>query len=186
MARLHLVRHAEPAAAYVEHPDPGLSGLGRRQAAALVDRLGDLRGTTLLSSPLQRATETGSPLAQSWGVALEVEPVVAEIHAPDEELAARAAWLRTALVKGWGELDHQQQAWRDALVTWCCGRREDLVVFTHFVAINVAIGAATGDDRVVCAPVGHASVTVVDVLPDGAGARLELVELGDEAPIAVT
>ena len=39
----------------------------------------------------------------------------------------------------------------------------DTVVFSHFVAINAAIGAATGDDRVVIRSLDNCSVTVIDV-----------------------
>ena len=50
------------------------------------------------------------------------------------------------------------------------------VVVTHFVAINVAVGAATGDDRLVCFRPDNCSRTVLD----NDGGRLRLVELGAE------
>jgi len=53
----------------------------------------------------------------------------------------------------------------------------DSVVFSHFVAINVAIGSAIGDDRLVLRSLDNCSVTVVDVV-DG---ELQLVESGHEA-----
>jgi hypothetical protein len=39
---------------------------------------------------------------------------------------------------------------------------DDCVVFTHFVAINVAIGAAIGDDRIVCRRVANCASTTLD------------------------
>jgi broad specificity phosphatase PhoE len=51
-----------------------------------------------------------------------------------------------------------------------------MVVVTHFVAINVAVGIAEGDDRVACFEPDNCSVTVLDV-EDG---RLRLVRRGTE------
>jgi hypothetical protein len=56
-------------------------------------------------------------------------------------------------------------------------RAEDAVVVSHFVAINVAVGRAIGDDRVVCVRPGSGSRTVLDT----AGGALRLVE----APVDV-
>jgi broad specificity phosphatase PhoE len=50
-------------------------------------------------------------------------------------------------------------------------------VFTHFVAINVLVGAATGDDRVWSCSPAHASVTVIDV----DGRDLTVISLGDQS-----
>ena len=58
----------------------------------------------------------------------------------------------------------------------------DAVVATHFVAINVAVGAATGDDRVWCCSPAHASVTEL-MLDDGS---LTLVTLGAETASQVS
>jgi broad specificity phosphatase PhoE len=56
--------------------------------------------------------------------------------------------------------------------------KEDTVVFSHFIAINAVIGAATGDDRVVIASLDNCSITVFDVPGDG---TLSLVSTGGEA-----
>jgi broad specificity phosphatase PhoE len=53
----------------------------------------------------------------------------------------------------------------------------DTVVFSHFVAINAAIGAALDDDRLVIRRLDNCSVTTLDIV-DG---RLALVEGGHEA-----
>ena len=39
--------------------------------------------------------------------------------------------------------------------------QHDAVVYSHFVAINVVVGAAMGDDRVVIASLDNCSVTTV-------------------------
>jgi broad specificity phosphatase PhoE len=51
------------------------------------------------------------------------------------------------------------------------------VVFSHFIAINVLIGVALGDDRLVIRSLDNCSVTVVDIV-DG---EVVLVEGGHEA-----
>jgi broad specificity phosphatase PhoE len=53
----------------------------------------------------------------------------------------------------------------------------DTVIFSHFIAINAVIGAATNDDKVVISHLDNCSVTTFDVT-DG---ELTLIELGGEA-----
>ena len=50
------------------------------------------------------------------------------------------------------------------------------MVISHFVVVNVAVGAATGNDRVRCFRPGHCSRTVLEVDDGG----LKLVEMGSE------
>jgi broad specificity phosphatase PhoE len=51
------------------------------------------------------------------------------------------------------------------------------VIFSHFIAINAAIGAATNDDRVVIGHLDNCSVSVFEASDEG----LSLVEMGGEA-----
>jgi 2,3-bisphosphoglycerate-dependent phosphoglycerate mutase len=78
-----LVRHALPervgrpadtAAADGARADPGLTDLGERQAARLVDALGTDAIDALYTSPLARARATAAPLARALGR----EPVVVD------------------------------------------------------------------------------------------------------------
>jgi hypothetical protein len=55
------------------------------------------------------------------------------------------------------------------------------VVHSHFIAINVVVGAALGDDRVVCFAPDNCSWTVVDVTGDS----ISLVTLGEQATTEV-
>ena len=57
----------------------------------------------------------------------------------------------------------------------------ECVVFTHFIAINVAAAVAQQRDEVVCFRPDHASVTVLDA----SESRLRLIELGREAQTGV-
>lgn len=61
---LLLLRHAQPRWSEngVSRVDPGLSELGRRQAEAAAERLGDVRFDEVLVSTARRAVETAAPL----------------------------------------------------------------------------------------------------------------------------
>jgi broad specificity phosphatase PhoE len=181
--RLTLVRHGEAAAGWGDDPDPGLSDTGRAQAAAMAGALAPLGPLPVLVSPLRRTRETAAPLEVAWEVPALVEPAVGEIVAPAHAagLDARSAWLRTAMGGRWAELDEEHHVWRDAVVAALTSLVEDTVVVTHFVAINVAVGAATGDDRVVVFSPGHCSRTTLEV----EGGRLRLVDIGASAATEV-
>jgi hypothetical protein len=69
------------------------------------------------------------------------------------------------------------QQWRAELLEAVGATRETTIAFTHFVAINVVVGAANDDDRVWSCSPAHASVTVVDV----DGADLRVISLGDQS-----
>jgi broad specificity phosphatase PhoE len=88
-------------------------------------------------------------------------------------LADRGTWLRDLLGRRWPELDSDLQVWRRHLLDALWAIDSDAVVVTHFVAINVAVGWATGDDRIVSLYPGHCSVTTLD--GDSRARRLSLV-----------
>lgn len=178
MTRLHLVRHGRAAAGWDTDPDPGLDEVGERQAAAVALRLAPLGPQPIVTSPLLRCRQTAASLAHLWHVDVRVEPTVAEIPSPDGvAMGDRIEWLREAMGGTWADLGERYVAYRDHVVTTLCGIEPDSVVFSHFIAINAAIGAAIGDDHLVVRSLDNCSVTVVDVV-EGA---LQLVESGHEA-----
>lgn len=174
MARLYLVRHGKAAAGFGADRDPGLDATGHAQAEAMADALAPLGPLPSMTSPLRRTRETAQALERRWKTASLVEPAVAEIPTPDDDLAAREQWLRDALQLTWPELGPRYTSWRTMVTELLARLRDDTVIVTHFVAINAAIGVATGDDRVVCATVGNCSVTVLD----NDHHKLHLVEVG--------
>jgi broad specificity phosphatase PhoE len=177
MATLFLVRHGRAAAGFDSHHDPGLDDLGREQAAHTAAVLAPLGPLAIYSSPLARAQQTAIPLAQRWGVEPLIEHRVAEIPSPTADLAERAAWLRDAMQGRWRALPGELQRWRHSLIERLLDIDEDSVVFCHYIAINVAVGAALADDRLVCFRPDNGSITRVA----NNDRRLRVIELGRES-----
>lgn len=177
MARLVLVRHAEPDSSWGEHPDPGLSTLGTRQADEVARRLAVFGEATIVTSPLLRARETAAPLEGQIGGAARVDVRFGEIATPPGLSIPRADWLRDVLAGRWADTDPGTRAWRAQVLEAATTTRGTAIVFTHFVAINVVVGAAAGDDRVWSCSPAHASVTVVELDRGG----LAVVSLGDQS-----
>jgi broad specificity phosphatase PhoE len=178
VTRLYLVRHGRAAAGWNTDPDPALDEIGHRQAAQVAIRLAPLGPLPVLTSPLLRCRQTAAHLAQTWNVEPGVETSVAEIPSPEGvAMADRIDWLRVAMQGTWNDLDGRYVAYRDQVVGTLVGIDVDTVVFSHFVAINAAIGSALGDDRLVVRSLDNCSVTIVDVVDDA----LQLVESGHEA-----
>jgi len=132
-------------------------------------------------SPLRRARETAAPLERTWGRPGIVEPAVGEIPSSVADPTERGAWLRRILQARWGDVQPELQTWRRGVVDALLGLRESSVVFSHYIAINVAVGTATGNDRIASFSPAHCSVTVVDT----DGGALRLLERGGEATTPV-
>ena len=183
MAIIHLVRHGKAAAGFDGHPDPGLDDIGREQAKATAAALAPLGPLPIYSSPLARARQTAAPLAERWGVTPAIEPRVAEIPSPTADLRGRARWLRGVMQRTSAELESEPALieWRDAMLGCARGWREDCVVFCHFIAINVIVGAATGADALISFRPDNGSITKVQC----SGGELTLLEQGREAPTRV-
>ena len=189
MPRLYLVRHAKPAASWGEDPDPGLDPAGLTQAQATAEELArSLSRLQLYSSPMRRCRETAQPLEQIWFCNSEPMASVAEIPSPPIAATERRDWLIAAMRGTWQQLHEKAPAgsidylqWRRQLVDSLLAIEHDCVIYTHFIAINAAVGAAQKSDAVVCVRPDHASVTVIG----NDQGRLRLIELGREADTLV-
>lgn len=181
---LHLVRHGRAAAGWDADPDPGLDATGHEQARAVAARLVELPPRLVATSPYRRCRETAGPIAERWRTVPEVVDELGEIPSPEGvPMDRRGEWLMGAMAGTWADLGSRWTTYRDALLTVVRAlAARDAVAFTHFVAINAVIGAATGDDRVMIRSLDNCSVTVVDVRDDGS---LVLLEGGDEADTLV-
>ncbi len=191
MTLLYLVRHGRAAAGWDTALDPALDDLGREQSAATASRLVVLLQDTkwsitdvdVVSSPLRRCQETAAAYTTATGQAARMEPRIAEIPSPvGMTLDDRTVWLRYVMQGGWpvvftthGDVYHN---FHSQLVQWASAVRRDTIAFSHFIAINALIGAATGDERVVIRSLDNASITTLHVDDDG---RLTLVGGGAEA-----
>ncbi|HVJ55178.1 MAG TPA: histidine phosphatase family protein [Aliidongia sp.] len=176
MARLYLVRHGKAAAGWDADPDPGLYATGLAQAEAMAAALAPKGPLPLVTSPLRRTRETAAPLERLWRVSARIEPDVAEIPSPTADLAQRSEWLRAVMRQSWSEQEPWLAAWRAKVLATLAAIETDTVVVSHFIAINVAVGRAMGDDRAIVFRPENASCTVLDVT-DG---MFRLVELGTE------
>src|ERR1041385_6268254 len=179
MSRLYLVRHGRAAAGFGESHDPGLDVVGRGQAEAVAQELAPRGPLPILSSPLRRTRETAAPLAKLWNVQPAIEEAVAEIPSPTDNLQERVAWLREFMAGSWRNATPALAQWRENVIAALTRLREDTVIFSHYIAINVALGAATGDDRVVVFSPDNCSVTVFE----NDGGALRLIGKGREAPL---
>src|SRR5688572_4098750 len=189
MSRLHLVRHARPSAAWGEEPDPALDAVGRGQAEATAQTVRQtLPSMPIYTSPLRRCRETALPLEQSWRRSAQVFEPVAEIPMPPINPRTKQRWLEEAMMGTWRDLIRSAPpgcpdylAWRHDLLAALARIRVDSIIFTHFIAINVVVGAAQARDDVVCFRPDHASITIVEMDND----VVRLVELGRQIDTVV-
>jgi broad specificity phosphatase PhoE len=175
MARIYLIRHGKAGSTWDDRdPDPGLNEVGRTQAEARAADWAGKRPLPLITSPLRRTRETAAAFERLWKVSADIEPRVGEITAPDALAAKRVEWLRETLQRRWQDLDAPLQHWRENVLEALLAIDRDTVVVSHYVAINIAVGFATSDDRVTCFSPENCSCTVLDV----EGRNLKVVELG--------
>jgi len=177
MARLYLVRHGRASAGIAENIDPGLDDLGRQQSQQAAERLSRLSPMPLFASPLLRARQTAEPLQTLWAADIRIEPRVAEIPFESTDLAVRSAWLQSIMPGRWSDLGAFWQAWRSNILQCLLEQPCDTIYFSHFIAINAAVGHARSDDRLVVFRPDNASITVLS----NDGGKLAVVEMGGEA-----
>ena len=181
MRRLYLIRHGRAFAGFGEAIDPGLDEVGQSQAQAVVKKLGGLARMNILTSPLLRAQETAAPLAKHWRVKPGIEEAFAEIPVPVKDLAERAQWLKVFMTSSWRDASVDLERWRAAIISKLLRQSEDAVIFSHFMAINAALGVAIEDDRAVVFKPDNGSITILQA----AEGELTVVERGREAETRV-
>lgn len=177
MARLYLVRHGEPLATWGEaDPDPGLSKLGLAQAAHAASLLRGHGARAAITSPLLRCRETAAAFEMETGAVADIAHGVREVPTP-ATVQDRRAWLADVMAGAWSRFP-DLAGFRAGVVDTLCAQTRDVAVFSHYVAINVAVGAALGDDAVMVFKPAHASITILS----NDGGRLTLIERGGETP----
>ena len=99
---------------------------------------------------------------------------VREVPTP-RDVDDRQAWLASVMAGTWSQTP-ALEAFRAGVVDTLCGQNTDTAVFSHYVAINAAVGAAMGEDKVMVFKPAHASITILS----NEGGVLRLVERGAE------
>ena len=181
MAVVRIVRHGEAAAGFGAHKDPGLSELGVEQARKTAQQLARMQPQLILTSPLSRAQETAAKLAELWQRKPKIDDRFAEVPTPIRDLDDRARWLTGVMQGTWQDLPTELQHWRKTMIDAAVGLHEDCVVFSHYVAINILVGAATSVDQLISFRPDNASITTFS----NQGGKLTLLEKGDEATTRV-
>ena len=176
MPEIIMVRHGEASENFRTSTDPGLSALGYQQAAEVSRRLISLNDHALFSSPLRRARQTAAPLEKAWQQSATIEPRVSEIPSQGVQMEDRGEWLMRIMTGRWTDADAAQCEWRAQLLDCLLQAQTPRIYFSHFIAMNVAVGAATGDDRVVCARPRNTAVFRFS----NDGGVLRLIESGEE------
>lgn len=181
MALIYIVRHGKAAASFAEDLDPGLDDTGRRQAQVACRQLALHMPLALVSSPLKRARETATPLLEKSGADIVTEARVSEIPSPGLSVKERGPWLREVMQGRWSAQADELKSWRQDLVDYLANIDTDTAIFSHFVAINAAVGAATDDDSILIFRPDNGSITVLEA-EDG---TLTLVAMGQAAETRV-
>jgi 2,3-bisphosphoglycerate-dependent phosphoglycerate mutase len=170
---------ADPAAAPRNGADPGLTELGHRQAARVVDALAGEPVTAIYSSPMRRARETADPLVTARGLAPVILPGLAEYdsglshYIPVHEMARLdpEAWQRMLAGQLPAEVD--VAAFTDrveravALITEAHPGTATVACFAHAGTINVYLAALLGLSRPLTFPLDYTGITRVTVSRDG-------------------
>lgn len=183
MARLFLIRHGEPEAAWGGPvDDPGLTEKGCAQARAAAEALMRKGTLEVVSSPMRRCLETAAPYAELSGVAVRDGRWFGEVETP-RDVADRRAWLREnfpwsagATPRGWSSVAQDVRAWRERVLSAACRIEKDTAVFTHFIATNAIVGFAMESAQTIVFRPDHASITELEVSPE----RLSVRRLGKE------
>ena len=107
---------------------------------------------------------------------------MAEIPSPvGIVLEERVDWLRVAMAGTWTQLGISDgdvyTQYRHDLLDTLAAMPHDAVIFSHFIAINVVIGEALSDDRLVVKSLDNCSVTSV-LVHEGS---FTIEEMGREA-----
>jgi broad specificity phosphatase PhoE len=166
---VHLIRHGEVAnptgVLYGRLPDFHLSDLGRTMAERLAEWVDDHDVTHLVSSPLERARETMTPIAERTGLEVMLDERVIEASnlfegrvfgVGDGALRRPQVWwlLRNPMRPSWGEpygeiAGRMHAAMADARET---ARGHEAVIVSHQLPVWVARLAAEGRRRFVHDP----------------------------------
>lgn len=191
-----LVRHAVP------QPDgtmdPGLGDEGRAQSQSLVDHLGPERIDAVYSSQLIRAIQTVEPLAAQRGLDVVVDEGLREWVSNAKAYTGTERMVDTARTKAFLEgrfedeflPEHNADALRTTMLATMrriglAHQGQKVVAASHGGASNTFLAAILDSPRLFFFNPGYASISRVQVWPDGRFVLLcinELTHARDRGP----
>ena len=189
-----LVRHALPLRVDVAPgggaADPPLAPRGLEQARRVVQALAGDAVTALYTSPLARARQTATPLADALGLEPVVEPDIAEFdsadpsYVPIEELRAAGDPRWQALARGdlySAGVDPVAFRARVVAAVEAVALRHPggrAVLFTHAGACNAYLGHVLGQAKSIWFAPAYCSVSRVGAARDGRRGVVSINETG--------
>jgi len=178
MTMFHLVRHASHGllgrVLAGRMPEVGLDESGRAQAAALAQHFKAQTVAAIVSSPVQRAIETATPIAAALGLSVQVDAGLEEI---DFGRWTGAAFADLAGDPGW-------DGWNAArALASTPGGETMLEAQARVIAALGALRGRYGDAAVLI--VSHADI-IKAVLAHALGMPLDLIHRLDIAPASIS
>lgn len=175
---LLLVRHGEAAESWGKHPDPGLSELGIKQSASLVNNkmLESLDSYSFVSSPKLRAKMTAEPLIKKFNKGLIVHDAYSEIPSDNIDNSQKKAWLTDLMNTEIRNLPDFVVNWRKNIINHSLNVSQNTIVFTHFMVINTLISSLLKKKTLMYFYPNYVSVTRL-TLKDK---EVKSISLGDE------
>ena len=186
-----LVRHAVP------QPDgtmdPGLGDEGRKQSQSLVDHLGPERIHAIYSSHLKRAVETVEPLAAARGLDITIDEGLREWVSNAKAYTGTEGMVDSARTKAFLEgryedefmPPHNADELRATMLATMrriglAHQGQKVVAASHGGASNTFLAAILDSPRKFFFNPGYASISRVQVWPDGRFVLLCINELTHE------
>ena len=175
---LLLVRHGEAAESWGKHPDPGLSELGIKQSASLINNemLKSLDSYNFVSSPKSRAKMTAEPLIKKFNKELIINNAYSEIPSDDIDNSQKKAWLTNIMHTEIRDLPDSIVNWRDAIIKDSLNVSLNTIVFTHFMVINALVGSLLKNNVLMYFYPNYVSVTKITF----ENKEVKSISLGDE------
>lgn len=180
MTQIYLVRHGQAEAGWDQDINPPLSKLGQQQAQmaakVLCESIANIKDFQCIASPIKRAHETAQYFANAAKKEIIIENRVAEIPSPMQDLQERMPWLMSVMKDEWPNLSPALNAWRNDCIAFICSLKQDSIIFSHYIAINVMIGHCQHNEQVISYHPDNCSIHHFENEP-----QLHIVSLGKQA-----
>tara|TARA_B100000029_G_scaffold516695_1_gene632826 strand:- start:9062 stop:9625 length:564 start_codon:yes stop_codon:yes gene_type:complete len=139
---IYLIRHGETQYAWDQDNDSPLSSDGCLQSEELIEKLNndDLTSFDLISSPKKRARQSAAPLSKFLDKAVVINDVYVEIPFSGIKQEQKNEWLNNIMHMNIAKLPKEIKAWRNNILNEIKDSKQNKIIFTHFMVINVIAG----------------------------------------------